>query len=78
MISCLVGDYATGLYNSAYKVISVFIAFYVIYQYVIFPLMIKLYTEDINLLKISFEQSFKHSLLILLQIIIGVIFIHHI
>ena len=74
MISWLAGDYATGLYNSAYKVISVFTAFYVIYQYVIFPLMSKLYTEDINLLKISFEQSFKYSLLILLPIIIGVYF----
>ena len=74
MLSWLSGDYATGLYNSAYKVISVFTAFYVIYQYVIFPLMSKLYTEDTNLLKISFEQSFKYSLLILLPIIIGVYF----
>ena len=74
MISGLAGDYATGLYNSAYKVISVFTAFYVIYQYVIFPLMSKLYTEDTNLLKISFEQSFKYSLLILFPIIVGVYF----
>lgn len=74
MISWLAGDYATGLYNSAYKVISVFTAFYVIYQYVIFPLMSKLYTEDTNMLKISFEQSFKYSLLILLPIIVGVYF----
>lgn len=74
MISWIAGDYATGLYNSAYKVISVFTAFYVIYQYVIFPLMSKLYTEDMNMLKISFEQSFKYSLLILLPISVGVYF----
>ena len=74
MISWLAGDYATGIYNSAYKVISVFTAFYVIYQFVIFPLMSKLYSEDTDLLKISFEQSFKYSLLILLPIIIGVYF----
>lgn len=74
MISWLVGDYATGIYNSAYKIISVFTAFYVIYQFVIFPLMSKLYAEDTNLLKISFEQSFKYSLLILLPIIVGVYF----
>ena len=74
MISMLAGDYATGLYNSAYKVISVFTAFYVIYQYVVFPLMSKLYAEDTNLLKVSFEQSFKYSLLVLLPIIIGVYF----
>lgn len=74
MISWFAGDYATGLYNSAYKIISVFVAFYVIYQYVIYPLMSKLYTEDTNMLKISFEQSFKYSLLILLPISIGVYF----
>ena len=74
MISWLSNDYATGLYNSAYKVISVFTAFYVIYQYVIFPLMSKLYTEDTNMLKLSFEQAFKYSLLILLPIIVGVYF----
>lgn len=74
MIQFLSGDYATGIYNSAYKIVSVFTAFYVIYQYVIFPLMSKLYAENTNLLKISFEQSFKYSLLILLPISIGVYF----
>lgn len=72
MISFLVGDYPTGIYNSAYKIVSVFVGFYVIYQYVIFPLMSKLFTEDANLLKISYEQSIKYSLLILLPISIGV------
>ena len=72
MIQMMAGDYATGLYNSAYKIVSVFAAFYVIYQYVIFPLMSKLYAENTNLLKISFEQSFKYSLLILLTLSIGV------
>ena len=72
MIQFLAGDYATGIYNSAYKIVSVFAAFYVIYQYVIFPLMSKLYAEDTNLLKVSFEQSFKYSLLILLPLSIGV------
>lgn len=74
MIQFLAGDYATGIYNSAYKIVSVFAAFYVIYQYVIFPLMSKLYAEDTNLLKISFESSFKYSLLILLPLCIGVYF----
>lgn len=72
MIQFLVGDYPTGIYNSAYKIVSVFVAFYSIYQAVIFPLMSKLYSEDTNLLKISFEQSFKYSLLILLPLSIGV------
>lgn len=72
MVQMIAGDYATGVYNSAYKIVSVFAAFYVIYQYVIFPLMSKLYAEDTNLLKVSFEQSFKYSLLILLPLSIGV------
>ena len=74
MIQFLSGDFATGIYNSAYKIVSVFAAFYVIYQYVIFPLMSKLYAENANLLKVSFEQSFKYSLLILLPLCIGVYF----
>lgn len=74
MIQFLAGDYATGIYNSAYKLISVFIAFYVIYNTVIFPLMSRLYIEDEILLKISFEQSVKYSLLILLPICIGIYF----
>lgn len=74
MIQFLSGDFATGIYNSAYKIVSVFAAFYVIYQYVIFPLMSKLYAENTNLLKVSFEQSFKYSLLILLPLCIGVYF----
>ena len=74
MIQFFAGDYPTGIYNSAYKIVSVFVAFYSIYQAVIFPLMSKLYSEDKNLLKISFEQSFKYSLLILLPICIGVYF----
>ena len=74
MIQMMAGDYATGLYNSAYKIVSVFAAFYVIYQYVIFPLMSKLYAENTDLLKLSFEQAFKYSLLILLPISIGVYF----
>ena len=74
MIQFLSGDFATGIYNSAYKIVSVFAAFYVIYQYVIFPLMSKLYAENANLLKVSFAQSFKYSLLILLPLCIGVYF----
>lgn len=74
MIQILSGDYATGIYNSAYKIISVFSAFYVVYNVVIFPLMSKLYSENLNLLKLSFEQSIKYSLLILLPICIGVYF----
>ena len=43
-----------------------------LFRSVIFPLMSKLYSEDTNLLKISFEQSFKYSLLILLPLSIGI------
>lgn len=72
MIQFFSGDFGAGIYNASYKIISVFAAFYVIYTAVIFPLMSKLYAENTNLLKLSFEQSIKYSLLILLPISIGV------
>lgn len=74
MIQFFSGDFGAGIYNASYKIISVFAAFYVIYTAVIFPLMSKLYAENTNLLKISFEQSIKYSVLILLPISIGVYF----
>ena len=61
-------------FYTVYFIVSVFAAFYVIYQYVIFPLMSKLYAENTDMLKLSFIESFKYSLLILLPLSIGVYF----
>ena len=68
MLSYLSGDYATGLYKSAYNIINVFTTFYAVYQFTIFPVMSKFFVESKNLLKVSYEQSVKYLLLIILPI----------
>ena len=74
MISYLSGDYATGLYKSAYNIINVFTTFFVVYQAVIFPVMSKFFEESQNLIKISYELSVKYLLLIIIPISVGVFF----
>ena len=68
MLSYLSGDYATGLYKSAYNIINVFTTFYAVYQFTIFPVMSKFFVESKDLLKVSYEQSVKYLLLIILPI----------
>ena len=43
MLSYLTGDYATGLYKSAYNIITVFTTFFVVYHSVVFPIMSKFF-----------------------------------
>lgn len=74
MLSYLAGDYATGLYKSAYNIINVFTTFFVVYQAVFFPIMSKFFKESRNLVKVSYELSVKYLLLIILPITIGVFF----
>ena len=66
MLSYISGDYATGLYKSAYNIITVFTTFFVVYQAVIFPVMSKFFKESQNLIKISYELSIKYLLLIII------------
>lgn len=68
MLSYISGDYATGLYKSAYNIITVFTTFFVVYQAVIFPVMSKFFKESQNLIKISYELSIKYLLLIIIPI----------
>ena len=74
MLSYLTGDYATGLYKSAYNIINVFTTFFVVYQGVIFPVMSKFFAESKDLLKSSYELSVKYLLLIIIPISVGVFF----
>ena len=73
MLSYLVGDVATGLYNSAYKIISVLTNFFLIYQAVVFPLMSKLFDNSDDLMMLSFNKSIKYLLLLLLPLSLGII-----
>lgn len=74
MLFYLSGDYATGLYKSAYNIINVFTTFFVVYQGVIFPVMSKFFAESKDLLKSSYELSVKYLLLIIIPISVGVFF----
>ena len=74
MLSYLTGDYATGLYKSAYNIITVFTTFFVVYQSVVFPVMSKFFEESQNLIKVSYELSVKYLLLIIIPLSVGVFF----
>lgn len=71
MLTNLVGDYATGIYNASYKLISVLTLFYSVYLAVIFPVMSKLFKNDTKLLVISYEKSVKYLMLIIVPLSIA-------
>ena len=74
MLTNLIGDYATGIYNATYKLISVLTLFYSVYTAVIFPVMSKFYKNDKKLLVISFEKSVKYLMLVMTPLAIGIMF----
>ncbi len=74
MLSYLTGDYATGLYKSAYNIINVFSTFFVVYQSVVFPVMSKFFEESHSLIKVSYELSVKYLLLIIIPLSVGIFF----
>lgn len=74
MLTNMVGDYATGIYNATYKLISVLNLFYSVYTAVIFPVMSRLFKNDKKLLIISYEKSIKYLMLIIIPIAIGTMF----
>lgn len=68
MITQFIGTYETGLYNAAYKLISVLTLFYSIYTTAIYPVMVKLFEDDANLLNMSLIKSMKYLLAITVPI----------
>ena len=74
MLTNMIGDYATGIYNASYKLISVLTLFYSIYGAVIFPVMSKFYKNDESMLLVSYEKSIKYLLMIIIPIAIATIF----
>lgn len=71
MLTNMVGDYATGIYNASYKLISVLTLFYGIYGAVIFPVMSRMFKNDKKLLIVSFEKSVKYLMLIMIPIAVA-------
>ena len=74
MLTKIVGDYATGIYNATYKLIAVLTLFYSVYTAVIFPVMSKFYQKDKKLLVISYEKSIKYLMLVMIPISVGTMF----
>lgn len=74
MLSYLSGNYSTGLYKSAYNIITVFTTFFPVYQNVIFPVMSKFFKESRDLIKVSYELSVKYLLLFILPLSVGIFF----
>jgi O-antigen/teichoic acid export membrane protein len=74
MLSHLVGDYATGIYNATYKLISVLTIFYSVYAAVIFPVMSKFFEKDESMLLVSFEKSIKYLLMIIIPLAVATVF----
>ena len=73
MLTQMVGNYATGIYNATFKLISILVMFYSIYISVIFPIMSKFFKNDENLLIISFEKSIKYLMLIMIPLAIATV-----
>ena len=74
MLTNIVGNYATGIYNATYKLITVLTLFYSVYTAVIFPVMSKLFKNDAKLLFISYEKSIRYLMLIIIPLAIGTMF----
>lgn len=74
MLNQISGDYATGIYNATYKLISILTLFYSVYSAVVFPVMSKFFKNDKNLLIISFEKSMKYLLLIIIPLALATTF----
>lgn len=74
MLTQFSSTYDTGLYNSAYKLISVLTLFYTVYTSVIFPVMSKLFKNEKKLMKVSFIKSIKYLLLATIPIAVFIFF----
>lgn len=74
MLTNMVGNYATGIYNATYKLISVLTLFYSVYTAVIFPVMSRFYKNNESLLLISFEKSIKYLMLIIIPLAVATVF----
>ena len=73
MLEYLSAQSSVGMYNAAYKIITLLTAFYSIYPSVIFPVMSKLFGSSKDLLRLSYEKSIKYLLLVILPVSAGII-----
>ncbi len=68
MISVMAGETAVGFYNVAFKLIFFFLSLYSVYMTAIFPVMSSLYKKSRESLKLTFDKSFKYTLMVSLPL----------
>ncbi|WP_405306874.1 flippase [Methanobrevibacter sp.] len=73
MLTNIVGNYASGIYNAATKLMLVLTLFYTVYTAVIFPVMSRFYKNDESLLLISFEKSIKYLMMIIIPVAVATV-----
>ena len=74
MIEHMVGNYAVGIYNSVYKLISIFTLLFSVYTSVIFPIMSKYFKNDEKMLPTSYNKSIKYLMLIMIPLATAITF----
>ena len=74
MLTNMVGNYATGIYNTTYKLISVLTLFYGVYTAVIFLVMSKFFKNYEKMLLISYEKSIKYLMMAIFPLAVGTMF----
>lgn len=74
MLTQFSSAYQTGLYNATYKLVTVLTLFYSIYTAVVFPVMSKLFKNEVELLNLSFVKSVKYLSMVTIPICIFVLF----
>ena len=71
MLTPMVGDYATGIYNATYRLLSVLTLFYGVYTAVIFPVMSRMFKNDKKILSVTFEKSTKYLMIVIIPIAVA-------
>ncbi len=74
MLNNIIGDYATGLYNATYKLISALTLFYGMYAAVLYPVMSKFFKKDKNMMVIYYEKSIKYLMMLMIPFAIATSF----
>ncbi|MCF0227586.1 MAG: polysaccharide biosynthesis C-terminal domain-containing protein [Malacoplasma sp.] len=74
MITQLVGDYATGIYNASYKIIDALALFYLAFMAVVFPIMSKQFKYNNSSLDFTFKRITKYVTIITLCICVWIMF----
>ena len=74
MLTNIVGNYPTGIYNATYKLIAVLNLFYSVYTAVIFPVMSKFFKNDEKMLLVSFEKSIKYLMMVIIPLAVATVF----